>query len=107
MNSTASNKSPGWTTTTKLVIGLTAVAILAGIFIFYRSVISLIILAFIITYLFRPIVIYLTEKINMSWRLSTALLFVLFIILLIALLTGAGLAIAQQLTSLVLSLIHI
>jgi len=101
MNSIDPNKSPAWTTTTKLVIGLTAVAILAGIFIYYRSVVSLIILAFIITYLFRPIVIYLTEKINMSWRLGTALLFVLFIILLIALLTGAGLAIAQQLTSLV------
>jgi len=101
MNSIDPNKSPGWTTNTKLVIGLTAVAILAGIFIYYRSIVSLIILAFIITYLFRPIVIYLTEKINMSWRLGTALLFVLFIILLIALLTGAGLAIAQQLTSLV------
>ncbi|MCJ7715567.1 MAG: AI-2E family transporter, partial [Anaerolineales bacterium] len=58
-------------------------------------------LAFIITYLFRPVVIYLTDRTRMSWRLSAALLFVLLIILLIALLTGAGLAIAQQLTSLV------
>jgi len=101
MNSIEPKQSPAWTTTTKLVIGLTAVAILAGIFIYYRSVVSLIILAFIITYLFRPIVIYLTEKINMSWRQGTALLFLLFVILLIALLTSAGLAIAQQLASLV------
>lgn len=101
MDSQESNKSPTWTTTTKLVFGLTIVAILAGIFIYYRSIVSLLILAFIITYLFRPVVIYLTDKTNMSWRLSSTLLFVLIIILLIGLLTGAGLAIAQQVASLV------
>ena len=101
MDSQESIKSPTWTTTTKLVFGLTIVAILAGIFIYYRSIVSLLILAFIITYLFRPIVIYLTDKMNMSWRLSSTLLFVLIIILLIGLLTGAGLAIAQQVASLV------
>lgn len=101
MDSQESIKSPTWTTTTKLVFGLTIVAILAGIFIYYRSIVSLLILSFIITYLFRPVVIYLTDKTNMSWRLSSTLLFVLIIILLIGLLTGAGLAIAQQVASLV------
>lgn len=101
MDSQESIKSPTWTTNTKLVFGLTIVAILAGIFLYYRSIISLLILAFIITYLFRPVVIYLTDKTKMSWRLSSTLLFVLIIILLIGLLTGAGLAIAQQVASLV------
>ena len=101
MNSQESIKSPSWSTTTKLIFGLTMVAILAGIFIYYRSIVSLLILAFIITYLFRPVVIYLTENTKMAWRLSTTLLFLLIIILLIGLLTGAGLAIAQQVTSLV------
>jgi len=101
MDSQESIKSPAWTTTTKLVFGLTIVAILAGIFLYYRSIVSLLILAFIITYLFRPVVIYLTARTNMSWRLSSTLLFVLIIILLIGLLTGAGLAIAQQVVSLV------
>jgi len=73
-------RSPAWATTTKLVLGLTIVAILAGIFIYYRSIVSLLVLAFIITYLFRPVVIYLTDKTNMSWRLSSTLLFVLIII---------------------------
>jgi len=101
MDSQESIKSPSWSTTTKLIFGLTMVAILAGIFLYYRSIVSLLILAFIITYLFRPVVIYLTEKTKMAWRLSTTLLFLLIIILLIGLLTGAGLAIAQQVTSLV------
>jgi len=101
MDSQESIKSPYWNTTTKLVFGLTIVAILAGIFLYYRSIVSLLILAFIITYLFRPVVIYLADKTKMSWRLSATLLFVLIIIILIGLLTGAGLAIAQQVTSLV------
>jgi len=101
MDSQESIKSPYWNTTTKLVFGLTTVAILAGIFLYYRSIVSLLILAFIITYLFRPVVIYLTDKTDLSWRLSATLLFVLIIIILIGLLTGAGLAIAQQVTSLV------
>ena len=94
-------RSPTWTTTTKLIIGLTMVAIFAGVFIYYRTNVSLLIMAFILTYLFQPLVSWLTEKTRMSWRLSTTLVFLIFVILLIGLLTGAGLAIAQQLTGLV------
>jgi len=98
---TDQNSSPSWTTTTKMVIGLTLVAIFAGVFLYFRSTVSLVILAFIITYLFQPIVVFLTERTRMSWRLSTTIVFLVFIILLIGLLTGAGLAIAQQLSDLV------
>lgn len=98
---TTNQESPAWTTTTKLIIGLTLAAIFAGIFIYYRSIVSLMILAFIITYLFQPIVNWLSEKTRMSWRLSTTLVFLLFVIVLIGLLAGAGLAIAQQVAGLV------
>lgn len=98
---TTEKQSPMWTTTTKLIIGLTLVAIFAGVFIYYRSIVSLLILAFIITYLFQPVVCWLTEKTRMSWRLGTTLVFLLLVIILIGLLTGAGLAIAQQLAGLV------
>ena len=98
---TESQRSPSWGTTTKLVIGLTLVAVLAGIFIYYRSIVSLLVLASIITYLFQPIVAYINEKTRLSWRMSTAVVFLLLIILLIGLLTGAGLAIAQQANGLV------
>lgn len=94
-------RSPSWSTTTKLIIGLTLVALFAGIFLYYRSIISLMIVASIITYLFQPMVLNLTERTRMSWRLSATLIFLVFIILLIGLITGAGLAIAQQLIGLV------
>lgn len=98
---TDSGRSPFWTTTTKLIIGLTLMAIFAGVFIYFRSIFSLMILAFIITYLLQPVVNWLTEKTRMSWVLSTTLVFLLLVIMLIGLLTGAGLAIGQQLSGLV------
>jgi len=98
---TDEKRSPSWTTTTKLVIGLTLVAIFAGIFLYYRSIVTLLILSFIITYLCRPIVGWLEEQTKMSWRLSSTLVFLILVILLLGLLTGAGLAIAQQLAGLV------
>ena len=93
--------SPSWSTNTKLVIGLTLVAIFAGAFIYFRSIVSMMILAFIITYLFQPVVIWLTDKTRLSWRLSASMVFIVIFILLLGLLTGAGLAIAQQLIGLV------
>jgi predicted PurR-regulated permease PerM len=98
---TENHQSPPWTTTTKLIIGLTLVAIVGGVFLYYRSIVFLMILAFIITYLFQPVVSWLTDKTRMSWRLSTTLVFLILLIFLIGLLTGAGLAVAQQLTGLV------
>jgi predicted PurR-regulated permease PerM len=98
---TQDQQSPTWTTTTKLVIGLSLVAIFAGVFIYYRSLVSLLILAFIITYLFRPVVSWLERKTKLSWRFSATLVFLLLVILLLGSLTGAGLAVAQQLVGLV------
>ncbi len=94
-------RSPRWGATVKLVIGLTLIAIMAGVFLYYRSVITLLILAFIITYLIQPVVKFLSERTPLSWRLSATLIFLLIVILLIASLTGAGLAIAQQAADLV------
>ena len=96
-----SERSPKWGATAKLVIGLTLVAILAGIFLYYRSVISLLILSFILTYLVQPVVKFISDRTPLSWRLTATLIFLLILILLIAILTGAGLAIVQQVSGLV------
>jgi len=94
-------KSASWSTTTKLVVGLTIVAVLAAVVLYYRSIVSSLIFAIILSYLLRPIIVFLTDKTFLSWRLSTTLVFVVLLILLLGGMTGAGFAIAQQLTSLV------
>ncbi len=93
-------KSPEWGTTTKLVVGLTLMAVLAALVIYYRSIVSSLIFAAIVSYLLRPIVIFLDEKTSLSWRASTTLVFLVLLILILGTMTGAGLAIAQQLISL-------
>ncbi len=94
-------KSAPWSTTTKLVVGLTIVAVLAAVVLYYRSIVSSLIFAIILSYLLRPLIVFLTDKTFLSWRLSTTLVFVVLLILLLGGMTGAGFAIAQQLTSLV------
>jgi predicted PurR-regulated permease PerM len=98
---TETPKSAPWSTTTKLVVGLTIVAVLAAVVLYYRSIVSSLIFAIILSYLLRPIIVFLTDKTFLSWRLSTTLVFVVLLILLLGGMTGAGFAIAQQLTSLV------
>ncbi|MEJ2448631.1 MAG: AI-2E family transporter, partial [Anaerolineales bacterium] len=72
-----------------------------GNFINYLSNDKLLILSLNINNLCRPIVSLVVEHTKMNWRLSSTLDFLILVILLLVLLTGAGLAIAQQLAGLV------
>lgn len=95
------NPSPAWGTTTKLVVGLTIVAILAGMFLYYRTIFSAIVFAVILSYLIQPVVKFLSEKTFLSWRAATAVIFVFLLLFLLGGMTGAGIALAQQLSGLV------
>lgn len=101
MNTAETPRSPKWGSTTKLVIGLTMVAIAAAILLYFRSIISSIVLAFILSYLFHPVVSFLNEKLGVSWRVATTVIFLVFVLLLGGVFTVTGLAVAQQLQSLV------
>lgn len=101
MTSTEPRKSPQWGPTTKLVVGLTLVAIAGAVLLYFRSIISSLVLAFILTYLFHPIVAFLNRSLGMSWKLATTLLFLVLILLLGGVFTVTGFAVAQQLQSLV------
>jgi len=101
MENADSQKSPQWGPTTKLVIGLTLVAISAAVLLYFRSIISSLILAFILTYLFHPVVSFLHKSLHISWRLATSIVFLIFILLLGGIFTVTGFALASQLQSLV------
>lgn len=101
MSSKDTQQSPQWGPTTKLVVGLTLVAICAAILLYFRSIISSLVLAFIFTYLFHPIVAFLNKSVGLSWRLATTLLFVVLVLLIGGVFTVTGFAVAQQLQSLV------
>jgi predicted PurR-regulated permease PerM len=88
--------SPGWSTNTKLVVGLTLVAIAAGLLIYVRGIIGPLLLAFTLSYVLHPVVNWLNRSIRLNWRTSANLVYLLVLVLLGGLLTLSGLAIVQQ-----------
>jgi predicted PurR-regulated permease PerM len=102
MNDTTSPPpSPVWNSGTKLVVGLTFVAILIALLIYFRSIIGPLLLAVILAYVFHPVAAFLNRKTRLSWQWSVNIVFLIFILILLSILTVSGLAIVQQMQSLV------
>lgn len=93
--------SPKWDATTKLVVGLTIVAIVAALLVYFRNIIGPLLLAFILAFLLHPIAAWSSKTTGASWRASVNLIYLLLAIILVTLITIAGLAIIQQIQGLV------
>lgn len=100
-NTPHGSESPGWGSTTKLVVGLTIVAIVAALVVRFRNFIGPIILAAILAYLLHPLVEWLSKVARISWRGAVNIVYILFVILLVGLSTLTGLAVSQQLQNLI------
>ncbi|HEX8990891.1 MAG TPA: AI-2E family transporter [Anaerolineales bacterium] len=93
--------SPPWSSTTKLVVSLTVVAIAAGVFIQFHGIIGPLLMAFVLAYLFSPLAGVVQRGLRLSWGLSVSLIYLLLFVLLFGLLTLGGLGLVQQISSLV------
>ncbi len=92
--------SPGWSWTTRLVVGITMVAIAAFLAVRFQSLIAPLLLAFILAYLFYPLARGLTSKVRIPWNLSVALVYLFFVLVFLGLLTWGGFVLVDQLQSL-------
>lgn len=99
-NDNSPSSSPGWGSTTKLVVGLTFVAIVAALLIRFRFILGPLILAFMLAYLLNPLAASLSKVTRISWRTSVAAIYIILAILLAGLITVLGLVIVQQIQSL-------
>jgi predicted PurR-regulated permease PerM len=97
---TPPSTSPSWGSTTKLVVGLGCIALFGALLIEFRGIIGPLILAFILAYLLHPLAARLTISAKIPWRASVNLVYILLIIILMIVITMAGLAILQQIQSL-------
>jgi len=97
----SSPSSPRWGATTKLVIALTIVAIAAGLFIQFHSIIGPLLMAFILAYLLHPVASFLQRGLHMAWPLAVAFIYLLLVIILLGLLTLGGVGLIQQAQNLV------
>ncbi len=93
--------SPKWGSTTKLIAGLTAVAIIAGLLVRFTGIIGPLILSFILAYLLQPLASRINLRFKLSWRASVAIIFLVVVVLLAGLIFLVGLAVVQQIQSLI------
>ncbi|MBN8655440.1 MAG: AI-2E family transporter [Anaerolineae bacterium] len=102
MENTSKPSSPGWGTNTKLVIALTIVVIVGALLVKFQFIITPLVMAFLLSYLFHPVADFLQRKLRLSWNASVGVIFLVVIILLLGLLTLGGVGLVQQVQSLVI-----
>jgi predicted PurR-regulated permease PerM len=93
--------SPKWSSTTKLLVGLTIIALIAALLVQFRTIIGPLILAFMLAYILHPVVARISTYTRISWRWVVNLIYLLLVILLGTSFTLTGLAVAQQLQNLI------
>ncbi len=101
MEPTSKPSSPTWGTNTKLVIALTIVVVIGALLVKFQFIITPLVMAFLLSYLFHPIADILQRKLRLSWNASVGVIFLVIIILLLSLLTLGGVGLVQQIQSLV------
>lgn len=96
----SSPDSPRWGWATKLVVGLLLIAGLLALIIRFNEYFKLVITAFIISFLLYPICNLINKRLKISWRIATAIVYLLIAGLVIWLFANAGTTIATQVQNL-------
>jgi predicted PurR-regulated permease PerM len=97
----ANPSSPKWGSLTKMVVGLTIIAIVAALLVQFRTIIGPLLLAFILAYLLFSVVELFSRVSHLSWRASVNLIFLLVVVFYLGSITLTGFTVVQQLQSLI------
>src|ERR1041384_3159105 len=92
--------SPRWSSTTKLLVGLVLVGIVAFLFIRFTNLITPLMLVFILAYLLHPLTILISRALRIPWKVAVNILYFVILILLIGLLTLGGVGLVAQIQNL-------
>ncbi|NIM93501.1 MAG: AI-2E family transporter [Anaerolineales bacterium] len=99
MSQESSRYSPPWQSTTRVIVAILLLILLGLLAIRFRSVVMLLILAGILTFLMVPVVRWLHSRARLSWAVATNICFLFLLLLIIIALTASGLVLVQQLQS--------
>jgi predicted PurR-regulated permease PerM len=94
-------KSPLWSSTTKLVVGLTLVTAVAALLVSFNNLIGPLLIAFILSYLLHPLASRLNEQPKWSWRGSVNTIYLAFIAVIVYFSTLSGVAVVEQIQNLI------
>lgn len=99
--SAVNSRSPHWGETTKLVVGLSLVAVVAFLVFRFLNIVGPLLLASVLAYLFYPIADFSRRKLRLSWRAAVTILYVVLMILVLGSLGISGFAVVEQVQSLI------
>jgi predicted PurR-regulated permease PerM len=101
MDQTHPPASPRWGAMSKLVVTLTLVVILGTLLVRFKFVIAPVLMAFILAYLLLPIASLISNKTPFSWSVAVNSIYLVFILILLALLTWGGVGLIGQMQNLI------
>jgi predicted PurR-regulated permease PerM len=101
MDETKPPASPRWGATAKLVVTLTLVVILGALLVRFKFILGPILIAFILAYLLLPVASLVNKRSPLSWGMAVNLIYLIFVIILLALLTWGGVGLISQITNLI------
>ena len=93
--------SPRWSSTTKLLVGLVIVGIVAFLIARFASLITPLLMVFIIAYLFQPLTAMIATRLKISWKAAVNILYAIIFLSLIGMLTAGGIGLIQQVQNLI------
>ena len=88
--------SPRWGRTTKFLLSLILVVLLGTLLVRFQALLAPLAFAFILAYLFNPLVVWLMARTRWGWGLTVSLVYLVLVIVLLGLMVAAGIAIEQQ-----------
>jgi len=95
--------SPNWSSTTKLLIGLIIVGIIAFFLYRFADLITPLLMIIILVYLFQPAAALLARSLGITWKAAVNIFYLFIVVTLIGLLTWGGVGLVQQIQSLIRS----
>jgi predicted PurR-regulated permease PerM len=93
--------SPRWSSTTKLLVGLIIIGVIAFLLNRFTSLVPPLLMIFILVYLLHPITAGLSRGLQITWRAAVNILYLFIVISLIGLLAWGGVGLVQQVQSLI------
>jgi predicted PurR-regulated permease PerM len=102
MNQT-STSSPSWGSTTKLLIGLVIVGILAFLLYRFANLVTPLMMVVVLAYLLHPVTSLIARGLRLSWKISVNILYLIILLSMVGLLTWGGVGLVGQIQSLIVS----
>lgn len=89
-------ESPKWGRSTKALVSLTFLGLIAFFLIRFRNIVGPLLVAFLLVYLLYPVARWLYRKAGLSWNLAVAIVLTGMVLIVLGILLGGGLILAEQ-----------